>query len=480
MKGGKMYLLKNAWLSITRNKGRNIFIAMIFIVIAIASTITLAIKHSASQIIASYDDKYEVEATISMNRSNMLKDFQSGVENQEQNQERFEQVTPLTIDEIQSYGESDYVKEYYYTYQLEMDAEEIEKASSEFTVRNPREEDTEQEEPQEQVGGDFTIMAYSSYEAMSDFINGNQEMIEGEVESDFTSDTCIIHEELATINDIQVGDTITFVYPDDDTKTYELEVTGIYTTNNDTESGPFQMFSESANTIITNVTVAEKMLEQEEELRVNLAPTYILNKKDDVDAFIEEVQEKGLSDDYQVTTNLDTIAEQTNAISNLSSFANVFFLVILLIGGVVLLVVNMIHIRERKYEIGVLRTIGMKKHTVVLQFFIELLIVSITSILIGTAIGSLLSVPVANQLLQQEIENNQQTNERIERNFGREKSQMNLEMPLQQVTEIHAAVNIKVLGEVMIIGLILTLVGGVSAVVSIARFSPLEILRERS
>lgn len=79
------YLLKNAWLSITRNKGRNILIAIIFIVITCTSTIALAIKNSANQIISSYDSKYEVEATISMNRSNMVKDFQPGQENQEQN-----------------------------------------------------------------------------------------------------------------------------------------------------------------------------------------------------------------------------------------------------------------------------------------------------------------------------------------------------------------------------------------------------------
>lgn len=46
-----MYLLKNAWLSITRNKGRNILIAIIFIVIACTSTIALAIKNSANRII---------------------------------------------------------------------------------------------------------------------------------------------------------------------------------------------------------------------------------------------------------------------------------------------------------------------------------------------------------------------------------------------------------------------------------------------
>ena len=484
-----MYLLKNAWLSITRNKGRNILIAIIFIVIACTSTIALAIKNSANQIISSYDSKYEVEATISMNRSNMVKDFQPGQENQEQNQERFEQISTLTVDEIKNYGDSDYVKEYYYTYQLEMNADSLEKASSEFTTREEKQERAESEQREDtddentMVRGDFTIQAYSSYDAMSEFISGDNKIVEGEVSSDFKSDSCIIHEELATLNDIEVGDTITLVDPNDDSITYELEVTGIYQTTNEGQSGPFQMFSNSANTIITNQTVAEKLIEQDENLRVNISPTYILKNQDVIEDFEQEVQDKGLSEDYQITTNLDMITRETEAISNLSNFANVFLIVILMIGGIVLFVINMIHIRERKYEIGVLRTIGMKKSSVVLKFLMELFIVSITSIMIGSAIGSLCSVPVANQLLQQEIQSNQNNNEKIQENFGRSGHNIAMkqtEMPLKQVTEIHAAVNLSVLGKVLLIGISLTLVGGISAVVSIAKFSPLEILRERS
>ena len=162
-----------------------------------------------------------------------------------------------------------------------MNADSLEKASSEFTTREEKQERDESEQPEDtddentMVRGDFTIQAYSSYDAMSEFISGDNKIVEGEVSSDFKSDSCIIHEELATLNDIEVGDTITLVDPNDDSITYELEVTGIYQTTNEGQSGPFQMFSNSANTIITNQTVAEKLIEQDENLRVNISPTYI-------------------------------------------------------------------------------------------------------------------------------------------------------------------------------------------------------------
>ena len=88
------------------------------------------------------------------------------------------------------------------------------------------------------------------------------------------------------------------------------------------------------------------------------------------------------------------------------------------IGGVVLVVINMINIRERKYEIGVLRTVGMKKSLLSLQFISELLMVAIVSLLIGAAIGSACSVPVANNLLANEISNSSSKYDDIGKNFG--------------------------------------------------------------
>ena len=42
-----MYILKNAITSIKRNKGRNLLIGLIIMVIAIAVTVTLAINNTA-------------------------------------------------------------------------------------------------------------------------------------------------------------------------------------------------------------------------------------------------------------------------------------------------------------------------------------------------------------------------------------------------------------------------------------------------
>ena len=337
--------------------------------------------------------------------------------------------------------------------------------------------------------GAFSIKGYSSYEAMSDFINGNYTITDGEVSSDFESNGCVVSEELATLNEVKVGDTIKLVNPDNTKLTYEFVVSGIYKENSDQASDMRNMFSNSANTIITNSNIVEKILGDDSELGVTVTPTFILTSSDVASLFSAEVKEKGLSEYYQVTDNTETVEASTKSISNVKTFATTFLIITLIIGGVVLFVINMINIRERKYEIGVLRTIGMKKTSVIGQFMFELLFVCIIGLLIGAGVGAMSSVSVANRLLENEISNASADMEDINKNFGGSMNGSRPDKPnnmkfngivnIEQVDTMEAVVDFKVLMQLLLIGVSLTVVCSISSCVAIARFSPLTILKER-
>ena len=146
----------------------------------------------------------------------------------------------------------------------------------------------------------------------------------------------------------------------------------------------------------------------------------------------------------------------------------------------------MINIRERKYEIGVLRTIGMKKKYLTLQFICELLFVSFVGLAIGAGLGTISSVPISNHLLQSEIENSKEQQEGVRQNFGgRDFANMGMNrvsgmVQVQAFDTIDAVVDIKVLLEVFVLGIVLSLISSLSAMIHIQRFSPLTILKERS
>ncbi len=156
-------------------------------------------------------------------------------------------------------------------------------------------------------------------------------------------------------------------------------------------------------------------------------------QKENIEAFTAEVKEKGLNEYYTVNTNLEEITSATESIENVKTFATTFLIITLIISSLVLFVINMINIRERKYEIGVFRTIGMSKLKLTMQFVLELLIISTMSLIIGAIIGAFLAKPVGNMLLASEIESTQSTQEEMSNNFGKPGG---MDMQLKEKVEV--------------------------------------------
>lgn len=474
-----MYILKNAVTQVTRNKGRNILIGVIIFIITLSSSITLAIYNTSNNLIESYKNKYNTEATLGINRDNMMKDFdKDDIDKSKENiEERFSNIS-ISLDDIKSYANSNYVENYYYTIKTNVNVKDIEKASMSSNDNfGPKKNNFKN-----QSDGDFTLLGYSSIDSMSEFTNGTYKVTDGEVFTDFKSDSCLINSELATLNDINVGDTITIVNPLDEDKTYKLMVVGIYNETNDNE---MSMFTSSANNIITNANFLNKITTDDEDLSKEITPTFILTSSNVIEDFENELKEKGLSDNLSIQTNLDIVNNSTKTISNLKTFSLTFLIITILIGTIVLFIVNMINIRERKYEIGVLRTIGMKKGNVILQFLCELLIVSFISLSLGAAVGSTLSMPVSNYLLQNEIESSKQEIQNVNDNFGHRGNDFNNikiqgNTNIEKIDSINAVVDYKVLLELLLIGLTITLISCISSIISVQRFSPLTILKERT
>lgn len=523
-----MYILKNSIISIIRNKGRNILIGIIILVIAASSTVALSIRNTANDLVRDYKEAHDIIATISLDRQKLGENFQGGEEARKSNIEAFNNIEQLTLEEIKNYGQSTYLKDYYYVYSTGLNSDTLTSAtdSYEYEVEN-RETTTsssstttggnqnsgmnrgpggagdekhtitnnntttvitkskERFQSNRNLVGDFELDGYSSYSAMTDFVNGTYQVTDGEMITDFTSFECIINSELATLNKISVGSTITLKNPNTE-KTYDFTVKGIYKDNSNQENSS-DMYSPTANIIITGSNIIETLISEDDTLITNITPSFILQNEDIIEAFTKEIKDKGLNEYYTLNTNVDELKNATQSIENVRTFATTFLIITLIIVSVVLFVINMINIRERKYEIGVFRTIGISKSKLAIQFMLELVIVSIIMLIIGFVCGAIFSKPVGNMLLQNEIEASKQTDEQISNNFGRkDKMEGPMEMQLrgvtqiQQIDSIEAIVDINVIIQLLGIGILLTVVSSLASMISIQRFSPLTILKERS
>ena len=497
-----MFIFKNAWISITRNKGRNVLIGAIILVIACACTITLAINNTASDLINSYSSAYNKELTLAFDRESMMKDFDiRGEEGREQAKEKFENIATYTIDDVKSFAEAKHIESYYYTYSFSLNGNNIEKAEIETDSkfggfggmpgggRGP-------------MGGtslDFTLTGYSSLESMSEFINGTYTMTEitdNAWDVAFDGNYVFINEELASYNELSLNDKIKL--EDEDGKTYEFEIIGIFEDNEESEDSMMSMFSNSANTIVTNADALINIDTENDNIDGTVNPTFIIDDYANAEAIQTELYEKGLDETYIVETNQEIAEAGVSSVKNVKSFATTFLIITLLIGGVVLFILNMINIRERKYEIGVFRTIGISKLKLTMQFASELLVVAFIALIIGAGLGATMSKPVSNSLLSSEIESATNSRDEMQNNFGGpggmpggmpggnrggnmpDFNKMSGVPTIQAYDSIDAVVNVTVILELLVIGLSLVFVSSLASMVSIQRFSPLTILKERS
>ncbi|SHJ82549.1 ABC transporter permease [Hespellia stercorisuis] len=540
-----MYIIKNAIRNVWRSKGRSILMGIIVLVVAVAVCVSLTIRQAAKNAEETTRNGMSVTAQITADRSAVMEQNSSEDGTVDKSSFHDRMSGGLTIDELETYAKAESVKSFYYTETASVngsdtlepvsDSEETESGAQESaaaedtasaTAPAGASDGTEAAEGMERGGmqmgekaammastGEFSLVGYSSDEAMTAFVDGTNSVTEGSVFAEGgTEMECIISEELALYNSISVGDKITVVNPSLDTETYELSVVGIYSSS-ETSGNSFSMI-DPANQILmstaaldqivadsaaaaTTVTNAYSGQEESSELTAATAGTYVFDTVEDYEKFEDEAKNLGLDEMYTVSSSDYTNYTQSLVpLETLSRLAKYFLIVVLVIGAIILMVFNMFSTRERKYEIGVLTAIGMKKSKVAVQFMAEIFTITLMAVIIGGTVGSVVSVPIANSLLESQVAAQEEAAASTQKSFGRGvnggtdggtggnmKGGMGMAAPGQQaadyVSEITSSVDIVMLLEVLGICILVSLIAGAVSVGTIMKYEPLTILAGR-
>lgn len=567
-----MYILRNSFRNTVRNKGRTILTGIIILVIAFSSCVALSIRQAAQTAKEDALDGLSITAQISLDRSAMMKQqFENSDSTDSDSSDsktdfaKMMNESSLSVEDMQKYAKAESVSDFYYTITTSVNASGIEVVQSSSSVAN-RQSDTSSDSdsasesastssdksaqmptpPQggDMIGGggpmmgtqgDFTIIGYSADNAMTAFTDGTSKITDGQVFSqDSEEPECIISEELAEYNSLSVGDTIKIANPNDEDETYTLKIVGIYSNSQSgVQQGDnmgFSTSSDPANQILMSYTALKAItdksesvattttndmgIEQSSAIRANTEGTYVFKDVESYEKFEEQARALGLSDEYTVSSkDLSAYEQSLTPLETLSKIAGYFLIVILVIGAVILVVLNIFSVRERKYEIGVLMAMGMKKGKVALQFVSEIMIVTLMAAIIGGTAGAAASVPVTNALLESQITASQEASESMEQNFGRpmdmpemnsqsgetaqsgdtsssDKSTSNSDNSAQAqqppqmqktnyISEVNEAVNLKVVAQLLGICVLLAAAGSAVAVTAIMRYEPLQILSSR-
>lgn len=521
-----MYITKNALRCIGRSKGRNILISIIVLVIAVSACLGLSIRQAAESAKESTLEELNITATISYDRSSMMNDIMGGKKGQgggggfdrDQFTNMMGNASVLTLEEYQTYASAESVQDFYYT------------LTASFNGTNdllPVSDETEETESESNADGfrgemgvpggdrgkmvsssDFSVIGYSSDSSMTAFIDGTASVLEGGTmfEESTTEKECVVSEELAIYNDLSVGDTIVLTNPSLESETYELKIVGFYTSsaNNDFSMSMFGKSQDPANQIYMSAAALQTILDDSDEVSTtitdedtgrekdsavtsSISATYVFANTEKYDAFEEEVRTLGLPDSYTVSSpDLTAFENSLTPLNTLSTMAGWFLVVILIIGAIILVVLHIFNVRERKYEVGVLTAMGMKKWKVAAQFMCEILVVTMVAVIIGVGIGAVGSIPVTNALLSGQVESQNSQQTQMNENFGRP-GNFGGRMPggnmfggaADYITEVNSAMNLTVVLQMFGVGLLLTLVSSMVSVSFIMRYDPLKILANR-
>ena len=326
--------------------------------------------------------------------------------------------------------------------------------------------------------------------SFTEFEDGTRALAEGSMPGEL--DEALISSDLADLNDLTVGDTITAVGelqdPDGGTSkdiSYELTVVGIY--DDLTEPyGEMPMQNAYTNTRNQILTTYETVLQNYDSAfrGMQINGSYFLTSPDLLDEFESEVRAKGLSDTFTLTTDEAAYDQIVGPVEGLSSVSTTFMIVVVALGSVIIALLSSMAIRERKYEIGVLRAMGMKKSLVSAGLWTESLILTAVCLVAGLGIGSLIAQPVTNFLLAGQVT-------AVEEAGQAEGIGAGMGMPpgigggvgatdVEPLTELAVGLTPEAIGQIVLVAFLLATIAGGIAIARITKYEPMKILAERN
>ena len=189
----------------------------------------------------------------------------------------------------------------------------------------------------------------------------------------------MIHEKFAELNNVNLGDKIKLAQ---EGKVLELEVVGIYSgEKTNTFNGLSSDFIE--NTVYTDYKSSQELLNLIANNKVT-SVEYGVEDPTKLDDIIKTVENLGINN-LMVSKSNKNYELITSSVESITKITNMIRIGSVIVGVVILSLILMFWVRERTYEIGILLSLGTSKVKLVLQFIVEVLLVTIIGL--TTALG---------------------------------------------------------------------------------------------
>ncbi len=429
-------MLKRSRLSIKRKLGRTILLTLIFFVMANLVLAAFIVKSAVSAQMdyakSTLGGTVSLQADMETIRENQKSEMEKGGDPSKMFKEMSRpSVNVETANEIVS-TYADYIKDYSYEITVSANSynmETVETKGPSGNMMNGNMPGTpgmfgnmDSSSDDSTLDSDIIITGTNAYAYVDGVEDGTLTIKEGTYFDEDSIDSVMISYEFAELNSLKVGDTfkIKNIYTE---KSIYLTVIGIYDTSSERAN---------ANTMYMNTETAAKFFNTEEynngNYSVGNVKFYMVNS-DYADEFVEkaniefsELFENNLK--FAVdTSEYDSLA---GSIESVGSFADTILIIVIIAAIVIITLIVSINVKDRRYEIGVLTSLGASKKNVIGQIATELLIVGTLGFALASVTGTIFATTLGKSIVESQTASSSQQSEQ---NFGRPGAMMGGSMP---------------------------------------------------
>lgn len=464
-----MYILKNAWSNLRRNAVRNLILTLIMTALLLSCAVSIIINTSAKQMIRQYKTTFSTEVMITRDDTKLPSDPSQFMIPDKKLLDKLAtskllkdvtktMTTAAILDGIKTINEGNQPS-----------------GKGDIVVEN---NGSSTETTAGYQSPNAIILATTNPEISNEFKSGSRKIVEGSIYKN--KNEAIISQQLAKANNLKVNDLLTIKVSAIDpsaqtTHTQKVKITGIYEDHvKEADTSSLIALNTRANEVFISYSSTEDSLVLADGLS-QYDVYFTLQDPNDLPALEKEFRAAGLPEYYRISMDDSTYQKIVGPVEGMADITKIFTLGIIGTGAVLLIILSMLSIRERKYEVGVLRAIGMRKYQVILGFLYESLFITGFSLLIALGCSFMISKPVAAAVLQEQ-KNTVSTEHSVYVETGIQVSNIDV----SEITELPASLSSEAMIQIVLVSLLLALIASTSSVLYITRYEPMKILSERN
>lgn len=324
------------------------------------------------------------------------------------------------------------------------------------------------------------------------FKSGDTKLIEGKmpIESN-EKKALIISNSYAKLNKLKVGDKITlFAGEMYGKQKVKYTISGIYENITEVVRGPLDVDNTSnpENNFYTTVKNTEETATLDTPnvpLIYNKAKITVENI-DELPKVIERIKkEVPIEWKYMAfESDYEQYLDATKSINKVASISKIILWISGISGVAILSLIMILSLRDRKYEIGVLLSVGERKIGIIVQIMSEILVIFMLSFVLALSISTISANKVGEALISSEVQKEQQVEKQQELNESDNKALIqgkeNKNEEIKKINKLNVDVtSFKVIITSLLIGLIIVIVATLLPLLTMLRKDPKTIMLKK-